>query len=65
MNYSFANKDVSISGKSVITDWRTVKIVSPEDLQKRVKANDAAKKEIKKQKEFSPIGTNLFTSEVL
>jgi len=64
MNYSLANKDVSISGKTVITDWRTIRIVSPENLQKRIKANDAARKEIRKQKEVVPTGTNIFTSEV-
>lgn len=61
MNYSFANKDVSISGKTVITDWKSVRIVSPENLQKRIKANEAAKKEIKKQKEV-PTGANIFTT---
>ncbi len=64
MNYSFANKDVSISGNSVITDWRSVRIVSPENLKKRIEANDAAKKAIKKQKEITPMGTNILTSEI-
>lgn len=44
------NKNVSISGKVVITDWRKTKIVSPENFQGKIKANENAKNEIKKQK---------------
>lgn len=64
MNYSFANKNVSIGGKSVITDWRQAKVVSPENLQEKVEANEAAKKEIKKQKEVAPTSSNTATAEV-
>ncbi len=64
MNYSFANKNVSIGGKTVITDWRQAKVVSPENLQEKVEANEAAKKEIKKQKEVTPTSTNTATAEV-
>ena len=65
MNYSFANKNVSIGGKNVITDWRQAKVVSPENLQKKIEANEAAKKEIKKQKEVTPTTNNTATAEVV
>lgn len=58
MNQSLANKDVSIGGKIVITDWRQAKVISPENLQEKVKANDTAKKEILKQKEVVPTSNN-------
>ena len=64
MNYSFANKNVSIGGKSVITDWRQIKVVSPENLQEKIEANEAAKQEIKKQKEVSPTSNNISTAEI-
>ncbi len=44
------NKNISISGKVVITDWRKTRIVSPENFQGKIKANENAKNEIKKQK---------------
>ena len=65
MNYSIANKDVSISGRVVITDWRRARIVSPENLQEKIEANEAAKKEIKKQKEVIPMSNNTTTAEVV
>jgi len=58
MDHSIANKNVSIGGKSVITDWRQAKIVSPENLQEKIKANEMAKKEIQKQKEVTPTSNN-------
>lgn len=58
MNYSLANKDVSIGGKPVITDWRKAKVISPENLQEKIEANEAAKKEIKEQKEVTPTSKN-------
>ncbi len=58
MNQSIANKNVSIGGKSVITDWKQARIVSPENLQEQVKANETAKKEIQKQKEVVPTSNN-------
>lgn len=58
MNQSIANKNVSIGGKSVITDWKQARIVSPENLQEKVKANETAKKEIQKQKEVVPTSNN-------
>ena len=58
MNYSLANKKVSISGKVVITDWRQAKVISPENLQEKIKANETAKKEILKQKEVVPTSNN-------
>lgn len=64
MNHSIANKNVSIGGKSVITDWRQAKIVSPENLQEKIRANETAKKEIQKQKEVVPTSTNT-TIEVM
>jgi len=58
MNYSLANKKVSISGKVVITDWRQAKVISPENLQEKIKANENVKKEIQKQKEVVPTSSN-------
>ena len=58
MNQSIANKNVSIGGKTVITDWKQARIVSPENLQEKVKANETAKKEIQKQKEVVPTSNN-------
>jgi len=58
MNYSFANKNVSIGGKNVIIEWRQAKVVSPENLQENIKANETAKKEIQKQKEVTPTSSN-------
>ena len=62
MNYSLANKKVSISGKVVITDWREVKIVSPENLQEKIKANENVKKEIQKQVVVPTTGNNITTT---
>ena len=62
MNYSLANKRVSISGKVVITDWREVKIVSPENLQEKIKANENVKKEIQKQVVVPTTGNNITTA---
>ena len=61
MNYSLANKKVSISGKVVITDWREVKIVSPENLQEKIKANENVKKEIEKQDVAPTTSSNIAT----
>ncbi len=58
MNYSLADKKVSISGKVIITDWRKVKVISPENLQEKIKANENVKKEIQKQKEVVPTSSN-------
>lgn len=58
MNNSIANKNVSIGGKAVITDWRQAKVVSPENLQEKIKANETAKEEIEKQKEVTPTSNN-------
>jgi hypothetical protein len=58
MNQSLANKNVSIGGKIVITDWRQVKVMPPENLQEKIKANETAKKEILKQKEVVPSSNN-------
>lgn len=59
MNYSLANKEVSISGKSIITDWRQVKVVSPENLQEKIKANENGEQEIRNQKETIPMSSNI------
>jgi len=59
MNYSLANKEVSISGKSIITDWRQVKVVSPENLQEKIKANENGEQEIRNQKETVPMSSNI------
>ncbi len=58
MNYSLANKKVSISGKVIITDWRQAKVISPENLQEKIKANENVKKEIQEQKEVVPTSSN-------
>lgn len=62
MNYSLANKKVSISGKIVITDWREVKIVSPENLQEKIKANENVKKEVQKQDVVPTTSSNIATA---
>ncbi len=62
MNYSLANKKVSISGKVVITDWREVKIVSPENLQEKIKANENVKKELQKQDVTPTTSSNIATA---
>ncbi len=59
MNYSLANKKVSIGGKIVITDWRRAKVVSPENLQKKIEANENVKKEVQRQKEVVPTSSNI------
>lgn len=64
MNYSLANKKVSIGGKIVITDWRKVKVISPENLQEKIKANENAKKEVQRQKEVVPTSSNATTEVV-
>lgn len=58
MNHSLSNKDISISGKIVITDWRGAEIVPPENLQDSIKANEAAKEKVREQK-AAPKGTSL------
>lgn len=65
MNYSLANKKVSISGKVVITDWREVKIVSPENLQEKIKANENVKKEVQKQDVAPTTSSNIATEVFL
>lgn len=64
MNNSIANKDVFISGKSVITDWRQAKVISPDNLQGKIKANKTAKEEIERQKEIAPTSNNTATKLV-
>lgn len=59
MNQSFVNKNVSIGGKAVITDWRQAKVVSPENLQEKIKANETAEKEIQKQKQVAPTSNKM------
>jgi len=49
-NYSFSNKNVSISGKSIILNWRNAKMVKPENLQENIRVNESAEKVIKEQK---------------
>lgn len=58
------NKDISIGGKGVITDWKNARIVSPDNLQKQVKANEGAKTEIVKQKEIAPTSSNVLIGVV-
>ena len=65
MNYSLANKKVSIGGKAVITDWREVKIVSPENLQEKIKANENAKKEVQKQEIIPTTSSGITTAVAL
>lgn len=55
------NKNVYISGKVVITDWRKTRIISPENFQGKIKANENAKNEIKKQK-TTQVNNNLTTA---
>ena len=50
MTYSFANKLVSIGGKTVVTDWKKVTVVSPDNLQNKVKSNEIAKKVVKNER---------------
>jgi methyltransferase-like protein len=59
MNYSLANKEVSISGKVVITDWKQIKVVSPENMQEKIKANENVEKEVQRQKEVVPTSSNI------
>ncbi len=40
MNSTLKNKEVSFGGHIVITDWRKVKIATPENLQDKVKVNE-------------------------
>ena len=65
MNYSLANKKVSIGGKVVITDWREIKIVSPENLQEKIKANENAKKEVQKQKIIPTTSSDITTAVIV
>lgn len=58
MKNAFTNKTVFINEKTVITDWRRAKIISPENLQDKTSANELAKKEIEKQTEFTPTSSN-------
>jgi len=58
MNYSFANKNVSNGDKIVITDWRQARVISPENLQENIRANEIAKKEILKQEVATPTNNN-------
>jgi hypothetical protein len=60
MNYSLANKKVSIGGKIIITDWKHAKIISPENLHEKIKANENVQKEVQKQKEIIPSSNNIF-----
>ncbi len=64
MNYSLANKKVSIGGKVIITDWRQAKVVFPENLQEKIKANENVKKETEKQKEVIPTTSNNIVTAV-
>lgn len=64
MNYSFTNKNVSNGDKTIITDWRQMRVISPENLQGNVRANEIAKKEIQKQKEVVPTTSNKIATAV-
>ena len=54
------NKNVYISGKTVITDWRKTRIISPENFQGRIEVNENAKNEISKQRSVQ-VNNNLAT----
>lgn len=41
---------VFLNGKEIITDWRNIRIASPDNLQNKTRANESAIKEISKQK---------------
>lgn len=56
------DKNVYISGKMVITDWRKARIISPENLRESIRANEAAINEVKKQTEVAPTSSNLIAT---
>lgn len=55
-------KNVFISGKTVITNWRKTRIISPENFQGKIKANENAKNEIKKQKTTQASSNSITTA---
>jgi hypothetical protein len=59
MNYSLDKKQVSFGGQIVITDWRKIKVATPENLQDKVKIKEGVEIEVHKQKEVTPTSTNL------
>ena len=61
-NNDLKNKNVYISGKTVITDWRSARIISPENLRESIRANEAAINEVKKQTEVAPTSSNLIST---
>jgi len=61
-NISLSNKTVSIGGRIVITDWRNAKIISPENLNDKIRANESAKNEIGKQTKVPQTSNILVTN---
>ncbi|MFH1325938.1 MAG: hypothetical protein ABIH48_00525 [Candidatus Falkowbacteria bacterium] len=64
MNNFTSNKNVNISGKNVIIDWRNSKVVAPENFLKKIKANDIARQEIKNQRRVMPTTTNIISTNI-
>jgi hypothetical protein len=61
-NNDLKNKNVYISGKAVITDWRKARIVSPENIRDSIRVNEAAINEVKKQTEVAQTSSNLIST---
>jgi len=61
-NSDLKNKNVYISGKTVITDWREARIISPENIRDSIRVNEAAINEVKKQTEVPPTSSNLIST---
>lgn len=59
-NNELKNKNVYISGKAVITDWRKASIVTSDSLRDNIRVNEAAIREINKQTDVNQKSTNLF-----
>lgn len=47
------DRSVYINGKNVITNWREVKLFTPENTHDNIRVNETVKKEIKKKTEIT------------
>ena len=61
-NNDLKNKNVYMDGKVVITDWRNVRIISPENVRDSVRVNESARNEVKKQSTIMPSSNNLIST---
>ncbi len=64
MNSTLKNKEVSFGGHIVITDWRKIRIATPENLQDKVKVNESVDSKTVKTTNTKPSTTTSLVSNI-